>query len=407
MLTDLRKYYLFRILIKRFIMPIGVVRMLDVGTTVEQVALIVAVSKGIALIAEVPSGAISDQIGHKKALVISMIGQAAGMACFFGNNAWWMAAMSILYFMSGTLMTGTMDALLYEWLEKKERIHEHAHISARAKTIANAVSIGSMLFAGLLYAWIWWVPFAIAVAQFVVAAVVISFFDRATPGTAVQKQTHVQSQGILNSYKHFPEALRIMKSTPGLLWVSLILNLFIAISITSTEFHQILLDNIGVSAALFGFVYVAKRIVATTAYGFSARFVEWFKPHVLVGCIFAVLSVHYLLLDSVTNVYTMTAVFILNSFILAVASIANNHYQNVLAPSGSRATVLSMGNLLQQLFMVAASAWVGVAAGWWRIEVAYISIGFIVVILGFFAYIKLQSALKGTVIMKQAKSGSN
>lgn len=400
-LTDLRKYYLFRVLIKRFIMPIGVVRMLDVGTTIEQVALIVAVSKAFSLIAEVPSGAISDQIGHKKALVFSMIGQAIGMACFFGNNAWWMAAMMIIYFASGTLMTGTMDALLYEWLEKNNRLQEHARISARAKTIANAASIVSMLLAGLLYAWIWWVPFVIAVAQFVVAALVIALFDRvAHTQTNDAGQHHVQSQGLLHSYKHLPEALKVMRSTPGLLWVSLILNLFIALSITSTEFHQILLDNIGVSAALFGFVYAVKRIFATTAYGFSARFIEWLRPPVLVGALFVLLAVHYLLIDSVHTVYTMTAVFVLNSFILAVSSIASNHYQNELAPSGSRATVLSMGNLLQQLFMVAASAWVGAAAGWWRIEIAYVSIGIVALVVGVLAYIKLQSALKGTAIMK-------
>jgi len=103
-LDDIKKYYIFRALIKRYPLPIIALFMIDVGVSVEQVALIFTVSAVLELIFEVPSGAIADAIGHKKSLLISMSGQAIAMALYLGASFEWVFAGYILYYVSGSLM---------------------------------------------------------------------------------------------------------------------------------------------------------------------------------------------------------------------------------------------------------------------------------------------------------------
>jgi len=85
---DIKKYFVFRASIKRFVWPILVIYMLDIGLSVSDVAVIAVCGHVVSLLLEIPSGMISDTLGHKKTLVLSLVGQALSMLLYLGGAFW-------------------------------------------------------------------------------------------------------------------------------------------------------------------------------------------------------------------------------------------------------------------------------------------------------------------------------
>ncbi len=81
------RYFLFRGTLSRVYLPILVVYMLHQGMALEQIALVTVIGQVAALIFEIPSGAIADTLGHKRTLVIAMLGEAVAALLFIGGNA--------------------------------------------------------------------------------------------------------------------------------------------------------------------------------------------------------------------------------------------------------------------------------------------------------------------------------
>ena len=96
--TDVKKYYVFRALLKRFILPILILYGLDRGLSLSELALIAAVGSVLSFVLEIPSGAIADRFGHRRTLVVSMLGQALSMLLYLGGSFWWILMGTALYF---------------------------------------------------------------------------------------------------------------------------------------------------------------------------------------------------------------------------------------------------------------------------------------------------------------------
>ena len=63
--SDVKKYYVFRALLKRFILPILILYGLDRGLSLSELSIIAAVGSVISFVLEIPSGAIADRFGHR------------------------------------------------------------------------------------------------------------------------------------------------------------------------------------------------------------------------------------------------------------------------------------------------------------------------------------------------------
>lgn len=107
----------------------------------------------VGLVAEVPSGALADRFGRRRAVVTAYVGQAAGYAVW----ALWptftgFAAGFALWALGGSLESGAKEALLYDALAPGER-WRYARIasgSSAAGLLAQvpAAGLATLLFAG-------------------------------------------------------------------------------------------------------------------------------------------------------------------------------------------------------------------------------------------------------------------
>ena len=79
--NNVRRFILFRVLFNaRFYYPVFAVIFLDFGLTLEQFAMLNVIWAATIILAEVPSGALSDLLGRKKLLVLTALLMVVEMA---------------------------------------------------------------------------------------------------------------------------------------------------------------------------------------------------------------------------------------------------------------------------------------------------------------------------------------
>ncbi len=346
---DVRKYYVFRALIKRFALPVLVLFSLDRGLSIAEIGFIAVAGDIASLVLEVPSGSIADAIGHRRALVLSMLGQAVAMGLFLGGSFWWILCGTVMYFGMGTLMTGTSEALFYERLQTLGLEKDHLRLYGQGKGFATAVSVVSMALAGVTYELAWYLPFLICVAQFLVAAAVIGTFGPVNKPTSVSHR-----ERYLAFLRNFRTASRAIIENKRLFWMILSSGLVIGVLFGIGDFQQAIMSDIGMTAALIGFVYAAKRVAGVLIQGYTHKLTALCSAPVFTLICALLAIVHYLLVGITTNYLFLAIVLVAGSMSWVGLEVATNHYMNALITTGARATTLSASNMLRDLIQILA-----------------------------------------------------
>ncbi len=373
---DVKKYYAFRSLNKRFVMPVWVLVMLDNGLSVEHIALIAGVCAIASFLLEVPSGSIADTIGHKQALLLSMIGQGTGLMLFIGGTFWWFLAGSLMYWGIGTLMSGTHQAMFYERLVELNRVDEYRKLSGRSRSISSFWSMATVAFAGVMYAWNPTVTFLIGGLLFWIGGAVVS-----TMHEPKQKKSVKKEEGFWQLITHFTTAFATIKKNKKLLWLMVTSSTALGVAWAAGEFQQIILENIGLATALFGVFYALKRFFTATTALFLHRLFEGVSPPMTATIMTILVTCYYLLVGTTTNHLAMAGVILLISACFVIQSIVVNDQMNKLIPSGSRATTLSMSNFIQNTAKILIIGGIGLLSSLITIEGVHILLGFILIIV--------------------------
>lgn len=341
-IDDIKKYYVFRILIKRFALPVIVLFMVDSGLSLQQIAVITAATAVLGLVLEVPSGAIADSIGHKRALVYSMIGQGLSMVLYLGGGFYWILAASLLYWGAGTLMTGTMDALFYERLQVLGRAREYKSLTGKATSVAQFFGIGFMALAGALYMIHPWVPFIIGVAQFFIGAVLISSFGETRKGKVEKFEAAMVWQNIV-------EASSLMKKHKDIFWIIISYAVIVGSSYILFDYEQVVMKDFGVLAAGIGLAYSGKRLIGALSLLTIPVLDKWVSDKkaivwgmIIIALIFVMASVAPSIIIFLVGIYLMTGV----TLVVKVVALG---YANEQVETDARATLLSFNSLIMGL----------------------------------------------------------
>ncbi len=375
---DVKKYYVYRALIKRFALPVIVLFMVNQGLSIEQIAIIAAVSKLISVVLEVPSGAIADSLGHRRALVIAALFQGLAMALYLGGTFWWIFAGSIVYWGLGTLMTGTLDALFYERVRELGRAKEYQKLEGRAVSVAHGLGIVAMALAGIAYAFAWWLPFAVGVLQFVLAAVVIGSFTQAKRPRSVAK-----FEGWMGWIHHFPVAWKALWTNKKLLWMTIANAVIVGSFFATAEFEPVILERASLAVVFFGFFYAGKRILAVPSAPLVHRLTSKVSAPMYIFVCGVFSALHILVVPMLHSAYTLVATFLVGTLMGIAMGIAVLDYSNQLIRGSSRATTLSFQNLSINLIQVGLIGIIGALGSVLAIEMTFGWIGFGTLLLVF------------------------
>ncbi len=346
--ADVKKYYIFRALLKRFILPILVLYGLDRGLTLSELSLVAAVGSVLSFVLEIPSGAIADRFGHRNTLFVSMLGQALSMLLYLGGSFWWILLGTATYFGFGTLMTGTAEAFFYERVKQLGLVDQHAKLYGAGKGFATGVSIFSMLLAGVSYEFIWYLPFLIGALQFVIAACVIASIGKTRDEISVEKKEAVQ----VSIVTHFKSAFSEVWKRPELFWMMVVSALIIGPLFAVGDFQQAVMNDVGISASLIGVVYAIKRGLAVVVQGSTHRLMQVVQPPTLFLVCALIMVFHEIGIGLIHSPWLLQIPLLVGSLAWVGLEIAVNDYINRSTETTSRATLLSMNNFLRSLISV-------------------------------------------------------
>lgn len=112
------------------------------------IALIDSGSVLMSLLAEIPTGALTDLMGKKKALMVAFLLQSLGSVLMGLASSFWMLALSLwlLVCVGGAFYSGTIEALLYDSLKSLKE----EHLFGKKMSIINATRLWSMAICSML-----------------------------------------------------------------------------------------------------------------------------------------------------------------------------------------------------------------------------------------------------------------
>lgn len=383
--SDVKKYYLFRALLKRFVVPILVLYGLDQGLSLGELAVVAGAGSVVSFVLEVPSGVIADRLGHRRTLVLSMLGQALSMALYLGGTFWWILLGAVAYMGFGSLMTGTAEAFFFERLQQLGLVDQHAKLSGKGKGFATAVSVVSMAFAGVLYEIAWWLPFAVGTVQFLLAALVVSTIGSTREEVSVEQLEKKKTKAIT----HFTDAWRELRVRPAIMWLILSSALVVGPLYAVGDFQQAVMDDVGISPSLIGAVYAAKRLLSILVQGSTHRFMEFFAPSQIVGLSAILMLVHLFGMGLVSDPWWLLGPLLVGPLAWVGLEIALNDYINQSTQTGSRATLLSMNNFIRNLVAVGTIVLYGFITQAGSASFGYLILGIVFAVLLFVPMVQL------------------
>lgn len=243
-----------RTMAKRLVWPILTLFLIRNNLTTIEIGIIFSTATVLGLILEIPSGAIADKIGRKNSLVIANLGWALSMFIFYIYSSFWgFFIANSIYWMAGSLFSGTHEAIIYETLKelKQEKILK--------KVVGKALFI-SQISTGVLFIVVpiianysMHLPFLINTIVFVVGAVLVATMRE-------PKRTVDVSEKEIGSKKDL-FGIREFSSNHILLIVAITFSLLGGINGLLEDFRQAYLDFIHLDMAYFGFIYLALRLV--------------------------------------------------------------------------------------------------------------------------------------------------
>jgi MFS family permease len=131
--------------------PVYALLFSDTGLSVWQISSLFAIWSATSLILEVPSGAWADAVSRKLLLVVGPLLTAAGFALWVSVPSYWaFAAGFVLWGAKGALMSGALEALIFEELERNGGSGQYAKIMGRAKAAGTIGVVLAMAAAGLV-----------------------------------------------------------------------------------------------------------------------------------------------------------------------------------------------------------------------------------------------------------------
>lgn len=364
------KYYIMRTSAKRLVWPILTIFLVRNNLNPAEIGIIFSVGTFVGFLFEVPSGVITDIIGRRYALIISFLGQAMSMFLLWQASGFWgFLAGNALYYVAGSLMTGTTSAFIYETLHELGREKEIKKVVGRATFISQIVT--GVLFTGipLLAKFSMTLPFLLnAFVLIGTALVAYSFKEPARVESVAEQEMGKDMFG----FKAF-------LTNPTLLSFSLALGFIGGINGILEDFRQIYLDFIHIDIVYFGLIYLGLRIL-TGSLGTQADF---FEKHLgkkgALLCLPAISILTYLGLFFCNTLYGL--IFIaLDGIMSGLSRPFEQEYLQKMITQVNRVTLLSIDNLVQSLIRAMAVFIAGFTVNSFGIQAGFLLAAVLVIV---------------------------
>jgi len=362
---DLRLFYLFRLLSTSYLfVPISVFFALSRGLSLADVGILKAVYAAVVIAAQVPTGALADRLGRRRAMMAGALAMMAACGVFAMAHRFELFAVGeALAALSMTLCSGADSAYLYDLLQDNALGHEYPRREGTASAFHLVGSTLAFSAGGVLGSRDLVLPYLVTAGVAACAFLAALFMREGRHARAEVPSARETVEQMIASF-------RLVGGRPRLLWAIAYSAVVFAL-LRSTEYiYPPYLASAGFGIAATGHIFAASYLIAATVAHRTHRLRERFRETVLLGGLLAVLAVTFLVMGWTVGIVGVVVLF--------AQAAANGLYSPLVKPlinqeiddSRRRATVLSVDSMVRRGAFLLMSPLIG-----WRMEQAGASAG--------------------------------
>lgn len=373
--SNIWKMHLYLILYSlMFFTPIIILFFRDNGLSITQIMVLQAVSSLIFVLLEVPSGYFADVFGRKKALLITGVFSAVAMLTYaLGFDFYHFLFASILWAIAGVFISGADSALIYDTL-KDLKIEKDFKKIWGANTFYYYIGVAFASVAGGIIGSIDYRYTFYAVIPFMFCLIFLSMsFEEPKRHKAVI------------SRNYFLDLLKVIKlsvfQNKKLRWLLAYFAVIAGFIQVGYFLYQPYFELTGLNVVHFGLVFALFNVIAAISAKYSHILEEKIGKMYSLISIFILIGISYLLMGNFIYLFSFVFVVIIQ-LVKGFAWIVISDYVNQLTESSIRATVLSVKSLIERLFFVLLSPFIGVVVDVYSLQQALMLSGIMVLVLG-------------------------
>ena len=135
-----------------FILPVIVLFYGDKGVSIGDFFLIQGIMRLFIFITEIPTGYVGDIFSRKHTLIIGYLIYAFGyLLWIYGSGFWFMLGGELFFSVGISLVSGTLEAYLYDILKKRHKEDKYHFKLAKMTTIMNTTLMIATLSGAFIY----------------------------------------------------------------------------------------------------------------------------------------------------------------------------------------------------------------------------------------------------------------
>lgn len=300
---------------------------------------------------EIPSGYLSDKIGHKLTLVVSRVLMLMSTAFFLiSYNITFLILGAIFLSASAAFHSGTGSAFMHETLRGLKREHDYTKVMGKVSSVGFAVPVIFMVLIPFLVSASYKTPFLIALVIDVIGLLVaISLVVPPVP------QEHIKEIGAKNFKQVLQEGYRLHFFSIALFSGIISGTLFGVGGFRAP--YQVFLE---IPVIWYGVFFGIGRVFASLMLAYSGTI----KKHLTIPAFYGFQLILYtftiLVLGMISDWWVVVTVFIIiNAFHWGLSKIDEGYQLDIIRSSKFKATLLSTGSQIDQAVSVITSFGLG------------------------------------------------
>lgn len=301
---------------------------------------------------EVPSGYLSDKIGHKTALVISRIATLLSTLFFlFADSIQFLILGTIFLSIGSAFISGTGSAFMHETLRALGRESEYTKVIGKASSIGFAVPILLTVAIPFLVSINFKIPFLFAlVVDFIGLCAALTLVKPPVPQERVDEIDVKRFRDVVKEgmEKRFFRYALFSGILFGALW-------------TTGIFRGPYQESLGILVIWFGVLHGIGRVGASLLLAYSGRLRDLIRDiHRFQTAQIIIYTALFMILALFTTWWVVASAFIiLNAFQWGMSKVEEGYLLDMVRTSNFKATLLSLKALIGEL----ATALIGFSMG--------------------------------------------
>lgn len=331
-----------------FILPVLMLYYGYKGVGIGDFFLIQGFSSMMVFLCEVPSGYVGDLFSRKRVIISGFIVWTLGyLFWIFGSGFWFILAGELLFGISMSMISGTLEAYMYDLLKKQRKEKAFHKKFAKYNMVQDVGLLLATLVGGVAYnklggdATVW-----LCVATMIMAIILMMFMPDVKEYRRIVKDDKNKFRDILdisiNALKKF-----------DIRWLISFSSIYGVLTFVLMWGLQAVMINRDIPVYLFGMVFAVNSLVRVCwGYG-SAKLLDKFGLKIVIGVLVGIICVAtsgavISLFVPYAMVYVCLGAMIIGSGSVVLARVVTGTLINHRIESDERATVLSVKHMIEK-----------------------------------------------------------